>query len=225
MTEKDVRDWTRKSNEYHLNHVITRGSLTSPAALPGKSGVLTIDFNLGFRLIPEQQNLYQTFLAHGIDVNVCSASFVDVVKEIASNPQFGYGLEEGKVLAMELERDDKGVLQPEFRRGYAQTQGKGKTKAITKFLVGKYGYGPIYTAGDSGGDQNMMNDFEDMQLGLIVNRLKNKGLLGEFSRDAAANIGTGESKYLLQGRDENTGLFINSEASILYGETEAKILP
>mgnify|MGYP003562432771 CR=1 FL=1 len=79
-----------------------------------------------------------------------------VIKAIASNPAYGYNNPADRVIAMELQRDDKGVIQTEFRRGHVQTQQKGKTKAIERFLVSKYGYGPIFVAGDSEGDMNMM---------------------------------------------------------------------
>ena len=36
---------------------------------------------------------------------------------------------------MELERDTQNRILPEFRHGYAQTQGKGKTATIQRFSL------------------------------------------------------------------------------------------
>ena len=142
--------------------------------MPGQAGVVSVSWKNGLRLMPEMQELIKTFRDAGIDTWICTASFVDVIKEISSNPAYGYNNPADRVIGMELERDANGVVQTEFRRGYAQTQQKGKTQAIERFLVSKYGYGPIFVAGDSEGDMNMMQDFADTKLVLIVNRLKGK---------------------------------------------------
>ncbi|KZE80775.1 phosphoserine phosphatase [Paenibacillus elgii] len=223
MTEKEVRQLAGASIDYNLQDAIGEKTLTSPGELPGQAGVVEVKIKTGLRAFAEQQNLYKTFMDNGIDVYICSASFVDVVKEFASNPKYGYSLPEDHVLAMELERDAAGVIQPEYRKGYDQTQGKGKTKTIERFLVSKYGHGPLFVAGDSDGDTAMLTDFKDMRLGLIVNRLKG-GELGELSKTAANGIGTGNAKYLLQGRDDNTGAFRNSEKSVSLGSSEEKLL-
>lgn len=60
----------------------------------------------GLRLQPEMQSLHAAFRHAGFDVWVCSASFVDVIKEISSNPAFGYDNPPERVLAMALGRDD-----------------------------------------------------------------------------------------------------------------------
>lgn len=171
------------------------------------------------------QELYAAFRNAGFDVWVCSASFVDVIKEISSNPAFGYNNPPERVLAMELERDANGVIQPEFRRGYDQTQGKGKTKNIQRFLVSKYGYGPCFIAGDSEGDQNMMADFADTKKVLIVNRLRDpKTDIGKFSAMAVQNYGKPDTRYLLQGRDDNTGQWVASQLHTPLGATQGKAL-
>ena len=156
-------------------------------------------------------------------MGVCSASFVDVVKEISSNPAYGYNNPADRVLAMELERDAQGVIQPEFRRGYVQTQGKGKTQTIERFLVSRYGYGPVFVAGDSEGDQNMMQDFADTRAVLIVNRLRASDI-GKLSGVAVQTYGKADAKYLLQGRDDNAGVFVASQAHTPLGAKEGKLL-
>ncbi|WP_420997828.1 haloacid dehalogenase-like hydrolase [Cupriavidus sp. 30B13] len=223
MTGAQVRSLTADTVAWQLGQPIEKVKWTSPAALPGRAGVVSVSWKNGLRLVPEMQDLYARMRAAGFDVWVCSASFVDVVKEISSNPAYGYGNPADRVLAMELERDAQGVIQPEFRRGYAQTQGKGKTQTIERFLVSRYGYGPVFVAGDSEGDQNMMQDFADTRAVLIVNRLRASDI-GKLSGVAVQTYGKPDAKYLLQGRDDNAGVFVASQAHTPLGATQGKLL-
>jgi phosphoserine phosphatase len=223
LNEQQVRKMTQETADWQLTQPVEKVKWTSPASLPGKAGVVSVSWKNGLRLVPEMQDLFRAFRAAGIDIWICSASFVDVVKEISSNPKYGYHSPDSRVIAMELERDANGVIQTEFRRGYDQTQGKGKTKAIERFLVSKYGYGPIFVAGDSEGDMNMMQDFADTKLVLIVNRLKGKDI-DKLSRVAAANYGKDDPKVLLQGRDDNKGTFVPSQAHFKLGSKTGQVL-
>ena len=225
MTEAQVRKLTVDTVNWQLKEPITKVKWTSPASLPGAAGVVSVSWKNGLRLQPEMQALYAAFRNAGFDVWVCSASFVDVIKEISSNPAFGYNNQAERVLAMELERDANGVIQPAYRRGYDQTQGPGKTKNIQRFLVSKYGYGPCFIAGDSEGDQNMMADFADTQKVLIVNRLRDpKTDIGKFSALAVQNYGKADTRYLLQGRNDNTGMWVPSQLHTPLGATQGKAL-
>jgi phosphoserine phosphatase len=223
LDEKQVRQMTHETADWQLTQPVEKVKWTSPASVPGKAGVVSVSWKNGLRLMPEMQDLFRAFRAAGIDIWICTASFVDVVKEISSNPKYGYHNPASRVLGMELQRDANGVIQTEFRRGYDQTQGKGKTKAIERFLVSKYGYGPIFVAGDSEGDMNMMQDFADTKLVLIVNRLKGKDI-DKLSRVAAANYGKNDPKVLLQGRDDNKGSFVPSQAHVKLGAKEGQVL-
>lgn len=224
MTENEVAELTEKSNDYWLSHELGEETWTSPEELPGKAGVVSVKFHTGLRTIEEQQNLYKTLMANGIDVYICSASFIDVVKTFATNPKYGYELPKENVFAMELERDDNGVIKPEFKKGYDQTQSKGKTKTIERFLVEKHGgQGPLIVGGDSSGDVAMLSDFKDTKFSLIVNRCKG-GELGKLSKEAADTIGKPDARYYLQGRDENTGEFRPSQKTVFLGSTEEQLL-
>lgn len=225
LTEKQVRDFTAKTTEWQKTQPIAKVTWTSPASLPGKAGVVSITWNNGMRLLPEMQDLYHKLRANGIDIYVCSASFIDVVKEISSNPKFGYNHNDNMVYAMELERDAKGRIMTQFKKGYDQTQGPGKTKTIERFLVSKYGYGPIMIAGDSEGDQNMMADFDSIKVVLIINRLRKPStIIGGFSKIAVDTYGQTDAKYLLQGRDDNKGVLVPSQKAFSFGSTTAKAL-
>lgn len=225
MTESQVRKLTVDTVNWQLTQPIVKVKWTSPASLPGQAGVVSVNWKNGLRLQPEMQALYAAFRNAGFDVWVCSASFVDVIREISSNPAFGYNNPPDRVLAMELERDANGVIQPEYRHGYDQTQGPGKTKNIRRFLVSKYGYGPSFIAGDSEGDQNMMADFADTKKVLIVNRLRDpKTDIGKFSALAVQNYGKSDTRYLLQGRNDNTGQWVTSQLHTPLGATQGKAL-
>ncbi len=227
-----IATMTEQTVKWQQNQKIEKVTWISPTPkeLPEQlAGQVTITWKNGLRLVPEMQELYNTLRKAGFDIWVCSASFVDVIKGISTNPDFGYNMEASHIMAMELERDSNGIILPEFRKGYDQTQGEGKTKTILRFLAGpsgKYGYDPVLIAGDSEGDQNMLTDFKGLKLGLIFNRLKGKGeLLGELAQNAVDSYQKTDAKYLLQGRNENTGKLVPSQENIPYGETKGKKLP
>ena len=225
MTEAEVRKLTADNIEWQLKQPIEKVTWTSPASLPGKAGVVKVSWKNGMRLVPEMQDLYHKLRNNGFDVWVCTASFIDIVKEISSNPKFGYNNPADQVLGMELARDDKGVIQTQWRLGYDQTQGKGKTRAISRFIVPLYGYGPTLVAGDSEGDQNMMVDFRDTKTVLIINRLRNpKNIVGQKSKEAVDTYGKADAKFLLQGRDDNKGVFVPSQLHFALGSKEGKAL-
>jgi phosphoserine phosphatase len=214
MTETEVRRLTRETVRWQLSQPVEIVRWESPESLPGKAGRVAVAWKNGLRLVPEMQDLYRLLREHGFDVRICSASFTDVVREISSNPDFGYDNPDSHVLAMELERDGEGKIRVAFREGYDKTQGEGKTRTIKRFLESKYGRGPVIVAGDSEGDQNMMQDFDDTELVLIINRLRSPDSdIGRFSKRALETRGTPRAKYLLQGRNDNTGTFVPSPAT------------
>ena len=64
----------------------------------------------------------------------------------------------------------------------------------------------------------MMTEFPDVKRILIVNRLKGGKKIGALSAEAAATIGKPDAKVLLQGRNENTGLWMPSETMLKLGK-------
>lgn len=224
MTSEEVRSLASESHDYWLAYgEFKKEKWTSPETLKGEAGVVSISYKTGLAFPEEMKDLYNTFMENGIDVYVCSASFYDVVAAAMTNPKYGYNVKEENVYAMRLKTDSQGRYINEYDDNYFQTQGKGKAYTINAFIRGKYGNrGPIFVAGDSSGDFNMITEYEDMQLGLIVNRVRSDSMKS-ISQEAAGTIGDLNAKYVLQGRDENTGAFRPSEKSILLGETEEKL--
>jgi phosphoserine phosphatase len=221
MTEAQVRALAAETMVWQQTQPVESVKWQSPAELPGAAGVVSISWKNGLRIVPEMQDLYAKLRSAGFDVYVCSASYIDVIKEVSSNPAFGYNNPADRSYAMELERDANGVIQSKFREGYAQTQGAGKTETIKRFLVSRYGYDPVFIAGDSEGDQNMMKDFDGTKLVLIINRLRSdKTDIGKFSKIAVDTYKQPNAKFLLQGRDDNKGIFVPSQLHFKLGSPQ-----
>lgn len=218
MTEEEVAGIAEQSNDYALGDRLGTYSLTSPKERPGKAGVISLSgYKYGLRLAPEISNLMNVLRASGFDVYVCSASHEAVVRVFAGLPKYGYGVPRENVIAMKT-KIKNGVYQGEYdySNNYPQTQQKGKVAAIKQVLVSKYGYGPIFVAGDSQGDFNMSTEFASTKLTLIINRLR-KDDFGKLGLEAAKHTGQGLPRYVVQGRDENTGQFRPSAATIKMG--------
>lgn len=228
MTPEEVQDLAGRSHRYWSEYgEFTELTWTSPEALPGEAGVISTSFLTGITFTKEVVDLYQTLMANGIDVYVCSASFIDVIKAAACDEYFGLNVPEDQVFAMQLKMED-GRYIPDYNYDYgeegkyAQTQAAGKSTVIQNFIAPKYdGAGPIMVFGDSAGDYNMMTDFEDTQLGVIFNRYrKTSDPIHELSVKAAETIGQEAPEYVLQGRDNNTGQLIPTQYSRMLGEEE-----
>jgi predicted peroxiredoxin len=221
MLPSEVQTLAEKSNDYWLNYGgFTKITWTSPETYPSETGVVSTSFKTGIAVPKEMQDLYATLMDNGIEVYICSASFHDVIIVFGTNPKYGFKVPAKNIFAMRLKKDDSGRYIHEFDNDYFQTQGKGKTQTINAFIRGKHhNMDPVFVAGDSAGDYNMMTDFDGIQLGLILNRYKNDAIK-ELSQIAASTIGNTDARYVLQGRDENTGTFRRSEKSILLGETQ-----
>lgn len=215
MSTDEVMALSEKSNDYALGQAIGKVKWTSPASLPGKAGVVSISHWTGLRLTEEIVDLMHTFRDNGIDVYICSASLEDVVAVFATNPKYGYNLPRANIIGMRLTKLND-VVQDTYLKDYPQTGEGGKTVAIKALLANKKG-DPLFIAGDSSGDWNMMTDFAGIKRVLLVNRLKG-GKFGKLCAEAAATIGKPNAKYLLQGRNENTGLWMPSEAMLKYGK-------
>ncbi len=225
MTSAEVMDITEKSNDYNLGEKLELYTLTSSEKLPGRAGVVTGKYKRGLRIVPEMSNLMNVLRDNGIDVYICSASMDDVVRVFSNYLKYGYNVPMDNVIGMRLENDAAGIYQTAYKEGYPQTQQKGKTEAIRMKLVSKYGYGPILVAGDSQGDFYMATDFPDTQLTLIINRVKSESdKITSLAKRASETIGLTHARYILQGRDENTGLFLPQEATIRYGKTEPELM-
>lgn len=231
MTSQEVYDLAAESHAYWAAYGrYASETWTSPVELPGEAGVVSVSFNTGLTFTDELKDLYATLMANNIDVYIISASYIDVIQ--AANQTMGYNVPEENVFAMRNKVDEEGryINEYDYDWGgeglYAQTQAAGKSTIITNFIAPKYdGAGPLMVFGDSAGDWNMMTDWMDdgdTVLGVIFNRYRKPGSdpIWEGSNEAAQTIGDADARFVLQGRNENTGELRPSEKSILLGSTE-----
>lgn len=234
MTPEEVNALGKESNEYWSEYGrYGHDTWTSPVDMETTVGVVSVSFDTGIAFPEELIDLYQTLMANGIEVYVVSASPHDLIA--AAVEQFGYGIPQENVYGMRICTDENGryINEYDYNWGgegkYAQTYGPGKTTVIENFLAPQHeGQGPLLVCGDSMGDINMMTDWMeagDTELGLIFNRYvktSNEGLY-EASVEASQNIGNLDSRFVLQGRDENNGCLRPSECTILQ-ETDDEVL-
>jgi len=217
MSVAEVKALAEASNDAALGAALTKTKYTSPVAQSGKAGVVSVTHFHGIRLCTEIATLMDTLRTHGIDVYVSTASLEDVVSVFASLPKYGYNVPAPQVLGLRLERQGE-IYKNAYRKDWPLNWGPGKTEVIKRELASKKGYGPIFVAGDSDGDYDMLRDFPDTQLGLIVNRMK-KGKIGELSKLAADKLQAEHPRFVLQGRQESTGNWLPVESSLKYGKT------
>lgn len=226
FTSDEVVKLTEKAIDAGLKDNLKYITWTSPESLKGKAGQISVKFKSGIRSVPEMQDLYNKLQAHGIEVYVCSASYMDVIVAYATNPKYGYNVPRENVTAMMLAKDTKGVIQSELDARYSQTQGKGKTETILKLIAPKHkNQEPLLVAGDSNGDYAMMTDFPNMQVGIVFNRIRNtdKGI-GFLAKTAVERQGLANPVYYLQGRDENRGVLLPQRETVLLDKEQAELL-
>ncbi len=223
MSTEEVQQLTEASNDYNLGAEIGAVTLISPESMSGKAGTVQVTYTTGLRLTSEISNLMHTFMENGIDVYVISASMEEVVEVFASNPKYGYNLPKENIFGMRLKKED-GIIQAEYENNWPITARKGKVEVIEQSISKtRGGYGPIFAAGDTHTDYEMLTT-KGVELGLIINRLKT-GDIGKLSKIAVERMGKNNPKFVLQGRNENTGLWIPTESTIKLGSNEEKLLP
>jgi len=222
QTPAEVMALAKASHDNGLGDGLRKVKYRSPSELPGKTDIVVATHFHGLRIHEEMRALMQLLRANGIDVYVSTASLEDVVRVFSGHPNYGYGVMPENVIGLRLETRD-GRYLAQYRQNWHFNWGPGKSTGIRNELVNKKGYGPILVLGDSDGDAWMLRDFADTSVGIIVNRLK-KGEIGADSQRAAALLGEPNARFVLQGRDEHTGIMIPDEKSIKYGQSERKLL-
>ncbi len=219
-TVEEVQALAKDAFTFALNDKLTKVTWKAPCNFACKAGPIDYTYKSGLRVHPEMQDLTESMMRAGIDVYICSASLKEVVQTYGAPGNFGYNIDPKKVIAMELEVKNN-ILLPQYKTGWVQTQRMGKVEAIKKVL-GHRG-DPIFSAGDSDGDYEMITEFKGMKLALIFNRLKG-GPIGQTSKLAVEQMKDKTPRFILQGRNENTGLLLPQSESILLGKSEAKLL-
>jgi phosphoserine phosphatase len=220
-TPDEVRAMARAAIRSELGDGLRRVTWKGPAGFASKVGPIDVTFRGGLRVHPEMQNLMASLRSAGIDVYVVTASLKQVVEVFAGPEGFGYNVPADHVLGMELEANADGKLLPAYKAGWVPTYRAGKVEAIRRKLGGRGD--PVFAAGDSDGDVEMLSEFRGTKLALILNRVKG-GRIGGLCRQAVRQKDEPAPRYLLQGRDENTGLFVPRSETIPLGEAAARLL-
>ena len=194
MTKDEVKSLAKESNDTKLGEAIGDVIVESSRVLTGEAGIVRGIYDNGLRIRPEMANLYHELKRNGIDVYIISASIQEIIEVFATDKSYGYNLADGSVYGMRLEMDgDK--YRAEYKAGYPQTQTKGKVEIINTYLKPKHnGKAPILVAGDSSGDANMLTEFKDTKVLLLMKR---EGKLDDVAKDGRA---------LIQKRNAQTGL-------------------
>ncbi|RJF92052.1 HAD family hydrolase [Noviherbaspirillum saxi] len=222
MTRAEVAALAEESNDNGLSDQIAKLKLASAKSLPGKAGVVSVSHTRGLRLTPEIANLMEVLRRNGIDIYVSTASLEDVVRVFASLPKYGYHVAPENVIGLRLDMNGD-VYQSAYRKNWPLNWGPGKSLTIRSELIATKGYGPIFVAGDSDGDYDMLRDFPETEVGLLVNRLK-KGNIGSLCKLAAEQRGSNKPRFVMQGRFEVTGQWLPREETLKLGQKEPKLL-
>ena len=196
-----------EANEFFKQIPISRAYFES-FDMESRVGRLKLYYDVGIRVIDEMVDLYHSLEKNGIDVYIVSASFVEIVREFATNISNSYGFDKEKVLGLRLKYDDEGKVLAEIDKNFPKTQNEGKVVAIEDFIRNDKVYGPIMVGGDSAGDRNMLCSYEETDLRLIIDRNSPKNI-----EDLKKRALDGEVGYYLQARDEKKGIFIRDERS------------
>lgn len=224
-TIEEVKALAKEAISLELGNKLSKVTLASPSGFATNAGELSYTYRTGLRILPEMQNLIATFKENGIEVFIVSASYKPVVEVFSGLKSFGYNVPAENVIAMELATDNAGVILPQYKDGWVKTLRQGKVEAINQVIITGLGrtWDPLFSAGDSDGDYEMLTSFPDMKLALIWNRVKG-GDIGKISKQAVEEMNNPSPRFILQGRNENTGMAIPFSETILFGSTEARLL-
>lgn len=214
MRPPQVQELARQAVRWQLQSPIETQQWQSSSEIPGRCGVVQVPWHNGLRLLPQMQSLQRALTAYGIDVWICTASYEEVIAGVACSSEFGYQVPRQRVLGMRLSTDEGGCITDQALADYPLTFAAGKTEAIERFIRPHYGHGPNLVAGDSAGDLNMLRDFPDTKLRLLIDmQHPADSPIGELASLALREYGQDTPSILLQGRDNRTGCFCPSQRS------------
>lgn len=147
----------------------------------------------GIRPFPEMTNLARAFKKAGCRVIVSTASNPLIVARMAQGMRFPAD----RVIGMEA-RSKGGILQGDLAPGLWPNFGSGKSENLKRLLDCE----PLFVAGDSDGDYDMLTAFAATRLKLLIRRAA-PGRMTRLYRQALA----GQRRVLLQGVDRSRGRF------------------
>jgi len=201
-----------------LNDALARKSekvtMKAPTGLERKATVASYTYKAGIRLAQGIIDMMSKQRAAGWKVWVVTASFEPVIQAVGAIN--GYDVPEDRVIGVRLQTDASGKYLAKLSEepGYELTQRMGKATVIRNFIK----EAPLFVAGDSDGDFEMMTQFPQTKLIYLVNRVKG-GDIGSLYKEALPGQANPGRVVLLQGRNENTGLWRPFQETIRLGKT------
>ena len=249
FTSKEIKRMVVQAMDWGIKRESKKVYFDSPLALPGKAGPVNNSkagnyFCNTIHPTPEMGNLFRELEKNKIHTYICTASMQEIIETVATTPKYGYKLPKNRVIGLRLEKDAAGKFLPKynFSGNYAIHSMKGKAVNINNILAARYIANPVMIGGDSDGDyymmtqlsglngEKMLNNYKPLQLVLIVNRIKG-GKIGEICKIAERQLSgesTGTTTVVLQGRDENKGIWIPTEKTLKLGKSgleKLRLLP
>ncbi|MCQ2609520.1 MAG: hypothetical protein MJ151_01840 [Lachnospiraceae bacterium] len=233
MTSEQVYSLAYHSHKKYKSIDTCKVKWKSPESIKSKVGIVDTEFICGISVTTNIIELWKAFKEAGIDVWVCSASFIDVIR--AAVDVWGiHDYIKGITAMTSKTKDGRYINEYDYESGYAylaknnsiwekgklatkaQTQSKGKVIAIQNAIMPYYGKGPIAGFMDSSGDFNFCTEFKDLKLVVCFNRASRKvtdggGLISVIAtyqknvikKDLLDTNASSDTLYVLQGRDEN----------------------
>lgn len=237
MTPQEVYDMAHEAFMYYREaskeaSCWRKNTWKSPEGYKGsRSGSVSISFNQGITVSPEMRELFHALEMNGIDAWICSASFIDVIT--AAVDVFGLEGVDGILAMTNKEKSGRYINEYDYAF-HAQTQGPGKTESISKLTAPLYrGQGPVLVAFDSQGDFNFVSEYADTCLGIILNRARkdDAGILAavaQYQKEKGITVKeaveSGNTRYVLQGRNENGGVFWPRAEVLRLGKKDEELL-
>ena len=236
MTPDQVCNLAYACDSYYGNpskgQTWTKGKYASPADYAGEAGSVNVSYNQGITVTPEVKELYKALSEDGIDVWIDSASDVDVIR--AAVKYFNIPDVKGIVaMTNQLGSNGKYINAYDYN-AHAQTQGVGKAQTIEKVIAPLYhGNGPIFCAMDSQGDFNFCTEFKDTKAVLIMNRRRKDdaaicAAIAGYQKNNNITLqqanAAGDTKFMLQGRNENDGQLWSDNQTVFLGKTDKVFL-
>lgn len=163
-------------------------------------------FATGLFPLEEIRDLMTAMRSIGMTVCIISASEQHLVEGAVQ--ALGYPVDPAHIFGMRLAQD-RGVLTPDLQNEdeYPITYRPGKRQIVERFLAGV----PVFAAGDSDTDYEMLTAFPDIDCRLLIDR-RQTGLVSQLFSDP---------KTLVQGRDERSGTFLPEHRSRLWTDASA----
>lgn len=218
-TVVDFKTMVKEMLDQALLAPFTNRVWSSATEFPGITGIIESSFETGLTFPTELTDLYHALQANNIATYVISASPIDLVRVAAM--AYDYNVPESQIIGMCYPVDADGKIVAQIEPETFVTKAPGKVEAIKNLIMTKHhGKEPLAVFGDSTGDYNMMTEFEHTQISLLFNRYM-ANATQEIVEDAIAQYNQRDARYLLQGRNENTGQLRPYQTTIPIGHTEA----